>query len=101
MQELRSPSIGKEPEVANAHEATRQQMEEKPAEKLIDREVHDALAVAVGRVSLSEDDVVICERNQPTVGNSYAVRICAKVAEDVLRTAEWRLGIDHPIFSKQ
>jgi len=76
-------------------------MKEKPAEELIDRETHDALAVAVGRVSPSEGDVVICKGNQPAIGNSDAVRIFAKVAEAVLRTAERRLGINHPVLSKQ
>lgn len=47
-------------------------MKEKPAEELIDREAHDALAVAVGRVSSSEGDVVICKGNQPAIGNSDA-----------------------------
>lgn len=76
-------------------------MEQKPAQELIDREAHDALAVAMGRVPPSECDLAICECNQSVVGDGDAVGVGTKVAENVLRTTERRLGVDHPVLAEQ
>ena len=76
-------------------------MEQKPAEEVIEREAHDALLVSVGRVSPSEGNVVIGERNQSAVGDSHAMRIGAEIAKDVLWAAERRLAVDHPVLAEQ
>jgi len=99
--ERRSPSVGQEAEVADAHKSQRQQVEQEPTQELLAGEAHDPLAVAVGRVSPSEGDLTIRERNQSVIGDSNAVGIGAEVAEDVFRTAKRWLAVDHPILAEQ
>lgn len=58
-QESRAPPIGQEPEVADANEAGRKQVEQEAAQELLDRERQEALLIAVRGVSSAEGDLVI------------------------------------------
>ena len=49
--ELGSPPVSEEAEVADAHEAAREQVQEEAAQELIDRHGHEPLLVAVSGVS--------------------------------------------------
>ena len=60
-QECGSLPVGEEAEVADAHEAARQQMEQKTAQELFDGQSHEPLLVAVSGVSPAKGDVVIGE----------------------------------------
>jgi hypothetical protein len=93
--------VGEEAEVADAHEAARQQVKQKTAEELVDREAHRPLLVAVGGVSPTECNVVIGEGKQPAVGDGDAVGVGAKVAQNVFRTTERWLGINDPVVAEQ
>jgi hypothetical protein len=99
--EFGSSPIGKESEVADAHEATRQHVEREAAEELIDWQSHDSLAVAVRGISPSENDLAISYSKQPVVGDGDAVSVVSEIAQHVLRSTEGRLGIDDPVLSKQ
>ena len=35
------------------------------------------------------------------VGNGYAMGVASQVLEDIFRSAEWWLGVDHPILPEQ
>ncbi len=48
---LRSPAVSKKSEVADAHEAARQQVQQEAAQELFNRESHEPLLVAVGGVA--------------------------------------------------
>ena len=60
-QENCAPPIGEEPEVADADEAGREQVEQEAAQELLDREREEALLIAVSGVSPAERDLVIGE----------------------------------------
>jgi hypothetical protein len=60
---LRSPSVSEKSEVADAHKAARQQVQEEAAQELIDGQSHQPLLVAVSRVSPTEDDVALGKSN--------------------------------------
>jgi hypothetical protein len=96
-----SSPIGKEAEVADAHEAARQHVEQEAAEELIDWQIHDPLAVTVCGIAPSERDFAIGKSKQPVVGDGNAVSVVAEIAQHVFGTAEGRLGINHPVLSEQ
>ena len=50
--------MGQKAEVADAHEARGKHVEQEAAQELIDRQDHQALLVAVRRVSPAERDLV-------------------------------------------
>ena len=49
-------------------------------------------------VSPTEGDAIVFEVHEPMVGDSDAVGVAGQIVEDVSRTAEGRLGVDHPIL---
>ena len=70
-------AVGEEAEVADADEATRQQVQQEATQELVHRKAHDSLPVAVGGVSPAEADVVVGESDQPAVGDADAMRVGA------------------------
>jgi hypothetical protein len=74
---LRSPSVSEEAEVANAHEAVWQQVQEEAAQELFDRQSHEPFLVAVGGVAPAEGDVAVGKSNQSAVGNRDAMSVSA------------------------
>jgi selenophosphate synthase len=51
--------VGEEPEVADAYEAARQQVQEETAQELVDRQSQEPLLVGVRGVSPAEGDVAM------------------------------------------
>src|SRR5665213_873892 len=100
-QQLSTSSVGEEAEVADAHEAARQQVEQEAAQELVERKSQQALLVGVGGVSPAEGDVALFEGDQSAVGDSDAVGITAEIAQRVFRAAEGWLGIDDPVVAEQ
>jgi hypothetical protein len=45
----------------------------------------------------AEPDLVVFDVQQAVVGDGDAVRIAAHVVEDLLRSSEGALGVDHPL----
>ena len=48
-----------------------------------------------------EGDALVVGRDQAAVGDGDAVGVARKIAQDFLRSPEWTLGIDDPIFVAQ
>ena len=59
--QLGAVAVGEETEVADANEASRQQVEQEPAQELVDIKRHEPFLVAVSGVSPAEGDVAIGE----------------------------------------
>ena len=93
--------VGEVAEVADAHEAAGQQVQEKAAQELFDRQGHELLLVAMSGVSPAEGDVVIGESNQPVVGDGDAMGVSAEIAQRVFRPTEGPLGVDDPVMAIQ
>jgi len=72
---LGSSPIGEEAEIADAHEAARQPMEQEAAQELIDRQARHALPISVRGIPPSECDVVVVKGNEPMVGDGDAVGV--------------------------
>ena len=93
--------VGEEAEVADAHEAAWQQVEQEAAQELVDRQSQQALLVGMRGVSPAEGDVALFEGDQSAVGDGDAVGVAAEIAQRVFRSAEGRLGIDDPVVAEQ
>jgi len=93
--------VGEEAEVADAHEAFGKHVQQEAAQELLDGQRHEPLLVAMGGISPAEGHVVLGERDQPAVGDSHAMGVCAEIAQGVFRSSEWPLGIDNPVVADQ
>ena len=96
-------AVGKEAVVANAMETIRQDMEEKAANELGDRDSHHlSLVTTTFPVVLpAEADVGLIEIEQATVGDRDAMGVAREIGQDLLGTGEWLLGIDEPFGCAQ
>ena len=100
-QESGTSSVGQEAEVADAHEAGRQQVEQKASQELFLSQGRESVLVAVGGVTPAKSDVAVGQSDQPAVGDGDAMGVGTKVAEHMFRAAEGRLGIDDPVVTEQ
>jgi hypothetical protein len=102
LSQLRPPSpVGQEAEKANANEALGQHMQQEPPQELVGGDGHFPLLAAVGVVLPPKGDLAIGQLDKAVVGNSYPVCVSRQIMEHMLRAAEGRLGIDHPIPAEQ
>ena len=62
---------------------------------------HDLLLAAVCIVSPAEGDAVVFKSDEPMVGDGHAMAVAGQVVEDMLRPAERRLGVDHPVLAAE
>jgi hypothetical protein len=100
-QEGSAAPVGEKTEVADAHEAAREQVEEEAAQELIDGQSHEPLLVGVSGISPAEGDVAVGEGNESVVGDGDAVGVGTEIAQRMFRPAEGALGVDDPVVAKQ
>jgi hypothetical protein len=93
--------VGEEAEVADAHEAAWQQVEQEAAQELVDRQSQESLLVGVRGVSPTEGDVALLKGDESAVGDGDAVGVATEIAQRVFRSAEGRLGIDYLVVAEQ
>src|SRR6202030_1523127 len=93
--------VGEEAEVADAHEAAWQQVEQEAAQELVDRQSQEPLLVGVRGVSPTEGDVALLKGDESAVGDGDAVGGAAEIVQRCLRSPEGRLGIDDPVVAEQ
>src|SRR5258705_12026180 len=55
----------------------------------------------MGVVLPAESDLTVGKSHQPMIRDGNAMRIARQVMENVLRTAEGRLGVHHPVLTEQ
>jgi hypothetical protein len=92
-------STGEIAEVADADEASGQDMLAKAAQELCCGESHDALLVAMSIVSPSECHVMTIEAEQTLVADGHAMGVTAKVAKHAFGLPKSGLGIDDPVLA--
>jgi len=84
--------------VANANQATGQNVDEEASQELIRGKGHDLLLAAVGIVSPAERDAIVFEGHEAMVGDGDAVGIAGEVVENMFGATEGWLGVDHPVL---
>jgi hypothetical protein len=82
--------------VADADEATREDMQQEATQEFIDGKSQESLFILVSRVSPTERDLVIQEGDEPAIGNRNAMGVSAEIAQHLIGSTERRLAVDHP-----
>ena len=98
---LRSPSVREKSEVADAHEAAGQQVQQEAAQELFDRQDHEPFLVAVSGVAPAKGYVALGESNQPAVGDGDAMSVSTEIAQHMFWAAERPFGVDNPVVTEQ
>src|SRR6266496_4555725 len=93
---LCSIAITHKAKVPDALETRRKNMQKETADELICRERHRLLLVVVAIVFPAEADHAIPHIKEAIIGNGDAVRVAADVLQDLSRSRERRLGVNHP-----
>jgi hypothetical protein len=75
-------------EVPDAHESWGKHVEQEAAQELVDRKGHQALLVAMGRVSPAKGDLATLQGDEAVIGDGHPMGIAAEIVEDMLRAAE-------------
>ncbi len=96
-----STAIGEQAEMANAYESQGNDMEEETVDERVAGQGHRFDAVGVSVITVAETDLALGEVDEPVVGDGDAVGISPEVGDDLLRSGEGTLGVDHPIVRTQ
>jgi hypothetical protein len=92
-------TVSEEAEVADADEAAWEQVQQEAAQELVDRQLHDALAVAMGGVSPAKGHLSVIKCEESAVGDGDAMGVCSEVAEHMFWSAKGWLGVDDPVVA--
>ncbi len=76
-------------------------MEQEAAQELVDRKGHQALLVAMGRVSPAKGDLATLQGDEAVIGDGHPMGIATEIVENLLRAAEGWFAVDHPVLVKQ
>ncbi len=98
---LATAAIGEQAEVAYAYESRGEDMEEETADELVAGQGHGFDAIGVSVITPPETDLALGEVDKTMVGECDAVGISPEVGDDLLRSGEGTLGVDHPIVRAQ
>ena len=94
-------AIGEEADVADAVEAVRHGVLKEAADEFVGGQGHDLGFAALAVVLPGEADPAVVEADQAAVGDGDAMGVAAEIAENLLRSGEGRLGVDHPVDGSQ
>jgi len=87
--------------VADADQPFRENVDQESSQKLICGDRHDLLLTAPCVVFPAKRDSIILESHQSMVGDGDAVRIAGEIVQNMFRTSEGWLGVDHPVFAEE
>ena len=94
-------AVGEEAVVANAMEAVRQGVQQEAADELVGGKRHDLGPAMMSIVPPLEGDLSVGDAEQTGVGDRDAMCVTAEIGQYLSGTAEWRLGVDHPLDASQ
>ena len=83
------------------YKATGENVQEKAADELHGVEGHLFDLIVVLRISPSKAHAAILKAQQPPIGNRHSMGVSRQIPQDLLRSAERRLGVDHPFLLVQ
>src|SRR5580700_6432901 len=88
--------IRKESEEADAHEATRQHVQQEPTKELFATDRHRALPTSASVVLPPEGHLAVSNVDQPVIRNGHSVCVACKVMKNMFWPSERPFGVDHP-----
>jgi hypothetical protein len=86
--EFRTAPVSEESEVADAHEAGRQDMQQEASQELVCVERKQSLLILVRRISPPKGDAPVRDRHNAVVGDGDAMGVAAEIAQRVFGSAE-------------
>ena len=95
---LFSLRVRQDPVAPDAHEASGKDMEEKAPKKLVYIEPQGPRWAGPGVVLVPKGDDPLLQGDETTVRDGDPVRVARAVFQDLVRTSEGRLGVDHPLL---
>lgn len=90
-------AIGRESKMPDAYEPPGQDMQQEAADELLGLESHQLLFVSLPVIFPVECDLAVVEADQTVIGYGDPMCIAAEIVQDLMRAAEGRLRIDHPL----
>ena len=96
-----TPAVGEKSEVADADQPFRENVDQESSQKLICGNRHDLLLTAPCVIFPAKRNSIILESHQSMVGDGDAVRITGEIVQNMFRTSEGWLGVDHPVFAEE
>jgi len=94
-------AVRKEAEMPDLYKATGENVQEKAADELHRVQGHLFDLIVVLRISPSKAHAAILKAQQPPIGNRHSMGVSRQIPQDLLRSAERRLGVDHPFLLVQ
>jgi len=76
-------------------------MEQEATDELLGRNRHDMRPLWMAVVFPLKRNLTLSQRVQALIANGNAMGVTAKVFQNLLRSAERRLGVNHPVFAAQ
>ena len=76
-------------------------MFQETAQENLVRQGHRSLFVVMRIVLPAERHVCVREIDESVIGDRDPMCIASQIMQDMFGTAEWRLGVDYPVFTKQ
>jgi len=96
-----APTIGQKALVTDTDKAVRQDVEQKAAQELRQRDGQGAFVVAVGRVPPAKGNLIMVKRDQTVVGDGDAVGVAAEILQNMFGAAKRWFAIDDPILPEE
>lgn len=87
--------------MADADQPFRENMDQESSQKLIRGNRHDLLLIAPNVVFPAKRDSIILECHQSVVGDGDAMCISRQIVQNMFRTSEGWLDVDHPVFAEE
>jgi hypothetical protein len=94
-------AIREQAEVAKAHEAPRDHVQQESSQEFVDLKRHALHAIVVRVVLPTKPDAVLLMIDEPIIRERDAVRVPTDVVEHLLGASEGLFGIDDPVHSSQ
>ena len=94
-------AVRKKAKMPDLHKAAGQNVQEKAADELHGVEGHLFDLIVALRISPSKAHATTLKAQQPPIGNRHSMGVSRQIAQDLLRSAERRLGVDHPFLLVQ
>jgi hypothetical protein len=85
--------------MADADETAWENVHQESTQELGTIEPHDLRSAVVRVVLIEKGDTVVVHCDKSLIGDGDAMRVAGQVFENLLRSAEWSLGIDDPILA--
>ncbi len=91
-------AIGEEAEIANTLEPVGKYVKQEPTDEFVSAERHRLVTVAIAIIFPAKLNRAVIDIEQAIVGDGDAVRVSCNILEDLLRSGEGALRVDHPIL---